>query len=205
MAKNVRLKNIFLLMVITFSFSSTAFAQRRSSGGGTKVKPSIGAMMLFGSGQMGNDTDVLSRSMLYTPVAIFAGFNIRKFRLGINYEYNLVGQSDDPASFSNQNIGGKGSAAGLRLGFYNGITSVDLIYRASEKYTLDKATLAGTTSEYEGSSGYGIQYYRRLKNRIGIVVDYSMGTYKSVGSNSDDLNWNRASLGLVFTNFSSGR
>ncbi len=203
MAKTVRPQNIFLLMVIALSLGSTAYAA--PSTGGSKVKPSIGAMMLFGTGSMGNSTDVLSRCMLYTPVAIFAGFNIKKFRVGINYEYNLVGQSDDPASFSNQNIGGKGSAPGLRLGYYNGITSVDFIYRLSEKYTLDKATLAGTTSEYEGSGGYGIQYYRRLKNRIGIVVDYSMGTYKSVGANSDDLNWTRASLGLVFTNFSSGR
>jgi len=191
---------LLLLVIAVIGFSHKSFAA--ASSGGASVKPSIGAMMLFGSGQMGNDTDVKSRNMLSTPVAVFGGLNIKKFRVGINYEYNIVGQSDDPASFSNQNIGGKGSAAGLRLEYYNGTTAFGLIYRLSEKYTLDKATVAGTTSEYEGTSGYGIQFYRQLKNKIGIVVDYSMGTLKSSGGNSNDLNWNRASLGLVFTNFS---
>jgi hypothetical protein len=192
-------KNYLLLLVIPLYFiGQISFA----ASSGASVKPSVGAMMLFGSGQMGNDTDVKSRNMLSTPVAVFAGFNIKKFRLGINYEYNIVGQSDDPASFSNQNIGGKGSAAGLRLEFYNGTTALGLIYRLSEKYTLDKATLSGAVSEYEGTSGYGIQFYRQVKNKIGVVLDYSMGTMKSSAGNSNDLNWNRASLGLVFTNFS---
>jgi hypothetical protein len=202
MTSTVRhIKHLLPLIVAILGFNEQSFA-RSSGGSGASVNPSVGAMMLFGSGQMGNDTDVKSRNMLSTPVAVFAGFNIKKFRVGINYEYNLVGQSDDPASFSNQNIGGKGSAAGLRLEYYNGTTAFGLIYRLSEKYTLDKATLAGTTSEYEGTSGYGIQFYRQIKSKIGIVLDYSMGTLKSSQNKSNDLNWNRTSLGLVFTNFS---
>ena len=208
MTITVRHKNILLLLVVVLStvFTESFAASRPSSAGGSGggVKPSIGAMVLFGSGQMGNDTDVKKRSMLYTPVEIFAGFNINKFRLGINYEYNIVGQSDDPASFSNQNIGGKGSAAGLRLDYYNGTTSFGLIYHLSEKYTLDKPTLSGATSEYEGKSGYSIQYYHQLKNKVGFVVDYSMGDMKSSANNSNDISWNRASIGLVFTNFTAG-
>jgi hypothetical protein len=198
MTNIVRPNKFLLLLVIVFALNTESFAARGDFG-----KPTIGAMMLMGSGQMGNDTDVLKRNMLYTPLAVFAGVNYKKFRFAINYEYNVVGQTDDPASFSNQNIGGKGSAAGLRLEFYDGKQAFGLIYRASEKYTLDKATLAGTVSEYDGKGGFGIQYYRQLKNRIGIVVDYSMGTLNSAAGNSDDLTWNRASLGLVFTNFSS--
>ena len=162
-------------------------------------------MMLFGSGKMGNDSDVLSRSMIYTPVALFAGFNIKKFRLGINYEYNLVGQSDDPAQFGNQNLGGKGSAMGLRFEYYNGKTAAGLIYRLSEKYTLDKPTLSGGVSEYEGKSGFGFQFYRQIKKKIGIVLDYSMGEMKSSAGNSNDIKWDRIGIGLVFTNFAASR
>lgn len=198
------LKKISLVISCTYILLSTseAFAQRFSRGSsGAKVGPSIGAMVMFGQGKMGNDTDVLSRSMIYTPVAVFAGFNIRKFRLGLNYEYNLVGQSDDPANFAGQNIGGKGSAPGVRLGYYNGKTAVEAIYRLSEKYTLDKPTATGATSEYEIKSGYGVQIYTQVKKKFGIVLDYSMGEYKSSNALSNDIKWDRVSLGLVFSNF----
>ena len=192
------------LLILAFFSSQHANAASR---GGSGPGPSIGVMALFGQGKMGNDTDVLSRNMIYTPIAVFAGFNIKKFRLGINYEYEMVGQSDDPANFSNQNIGGKGSAPGLRFDYYNGTTSFGLIYRMSEKYTLDKPTLSGATSEYEGKSGFSLQFYTQIKKRIGIVVDYSTGSMKSSAGNSNDLNWIRAAIGLVFTNFagSGGR
>ena len=205
MTNIVRLNKIFLLLVISFGFSASVFAA--GGGGGSNFgKPTVGAMMLFGSGQMGNDVDVPNRGMLYTPIAVFAGINYKKLRVAINYEYNVVGQTEDPAGVLNQNIGGKGSAVGLRLEYYDGKQAFGLIYRASEKYTLDKATISGQTSEYDGTGGYGIQYYRQLKNRIGIVVDYTTGTLKSSAAvaNSGDINWNRASIGLVFTNFAGG-
>lgn len=171
-----------------------------------KIGPSIGAMVLFGTGKMGNTTDVLERSMIYTPVSLFVGFYLKKIRLALNYEYNLVGQSDDPASYSNQNIGGKGSSIGARIGYYDGKNAFDVIYRASEKYTLDKPTLAGTVADYDGKSGYTIQFYRQIKKRVGFVIDYTSMDMKSNGANSDDIKWNRIGIGLVLTNFAnSGR
>lgn len=182
---------IFILIFIS-AFSSISLGQ---------AKGSVGAMMLFGTGKMGNTTDVLSRSMIYTPVALFAGYNIKKFRLGINYEYNLVGQSEDPASLGNQNIGGKGSSMGLRFDFYDGKQSAGLVYHLSEKYTLDKPTIAGNTAEYEGKMGFSLQYYRQFKNKIGFVLDYTSADMKSPTANSDDIKWDRIGLGLVFSNF----
>lgn len=197
------LKKFFIFASILF-VSYEASAQRFSRGGSKGPGPSIGAMVLFGSGKMGNETDVLKRSMIYTPVSVFAGFNIRSFRLGLNYEYNLVGQSDDPANFANQNIGGKGNAPGLRLDYWNGTTAFGLVYRMNEKYTLDKPTVNGSVSEYESKNGYSIQFYRQIRKRIGIVLDYSMGEFKSSAGNSDDIKWDRAGIGIVFTNFTGG-
>jgi|GEM_PF-5233721 len=183
------LKIFFTLILL---FSSASFAQSKFS---------AGAMMLFGTGSMGNSTDALSRSMMYTPVVLFAGYNIKKFRIGLNYEYNLAGQTADPSEFSNQNLSGSGSATGLRLEFYNGKQSAGLIYRLSEKYVLTKPTAQGKTSDYDGTSGFGFQYVIRIKNKIGFVIDYTTGSLKSPLSNTADLKWDRVSLGLVFTNF----
>lgn len=185
-------KLIFFLFLFISSLSSISLGQSKAS---------VGAMMLFGSGKMGNTTDVLSRSMIYTPVALFAGYNIKKLRIGINYEYNLAGQSEDPASLGNQNVSGNGSTMGLRLDYYDGKQSLGAIYHLSEKYTLSKPTVSGDTSEYEGKMGFGIQYYRQFKNKIGFVLDYTSADMKSSAANSDDIKWDRVSLGLVFTNF----
>ena len=195
-----KLTSKILLAVIMLTLA-TSCASRRGGGGGAKVAPSVGAAVMFGQGKMGNDTDVLSRSMLYTPVSVFAGFNIRKYRLGLNYEYNMVGQSDDPANFSNQNIGGKSSAPGLRLEWYDGKTAFGLVYRMNEKYTLDKPTISGAVSEYESKNAFSIQFSRQIKNKIGIVLDYSMGEMKSSAGNSDDIKWDRAAIGIVFSNY----
>jgi hypothetical protein len=182
-----------------------ALAQRFSRGrSSSSPGPSIGAMVLFGQGKMGNATDVLKRSMIHTPVAVFAGFNIKKFRLGLNYEYNLVGQSDDPANFSNQNIGGKANAPGVRFDYYNGKTAAGFVYRMSEKYTLDKPTINGLVSEYESKNGFSFQFYTQLRQRLGLVLDYSMGELKSSTGNSDDIKWDRFGVGFVFSNFAGG-
>lgn len=182
----------FLLILLSIMFSSVSFGQSKAS---------VGAMMLFGSGKMGNSTDVLNRSMIYTPIALFAGYNIKKFRLGLNYEYNLAGQSEDPVNLGNQNVGGKGAAMGVRFDYYDGKQSFGLIYHLSEKYTLDKPTILGTTADYDGKSGFSLQYYRRLRKKVGIVFDFTTVEMKSSAGNTADIKWDRIGLGIVFTNF----
>ncbi len=181
-----------IIILLSVLLSGAAYAQS---------KVSVGAMLLFGTGKMGNSTDVLDRSMVYTPIALFAGYNIKKFRLGINYEYNLAGQSEDPANLGNQNVGGKGTAMGLRFDFYDGKQSAGLVYHLSEKYTLDKPTILGTTADYDGKSGFSFQYYRRLRKKVGIVLDYTMVELKSSAGNTADIKFDRIGLGIVFTNF----
>ena len=186
------IKKNLVLTLLSILLSGEVFAQS---------KVSAGAMLLFGTGKMGNSTDVLDRSMVYTPIALFAGYNIKKFRLGINYEYNLAGQSEDPANLGNQNVGGKGTAMGLRFDFYDGKQSAGMVYHLSEKYTLDKPTILGTTADYDGKSGFSFQYYRRLRKKVGIVLDYTMVELKSSAGNTADIKFDRIGLGIVFTNF----
>lgn len=187
--RQIQLSSILILIFI-ITLSGPLFA-----------KPTVGAMVLFGTGKMGNTSDVLSRSMIYTPVAFFAGFNIKKYRIGVNYEYNLAGQSEDPANLGNQNVGGKASIVGLRFDYYDGTQSAGLIYHMSSKYILDKPTLAGTVADYDGKMGFSLQYYRQIKKKLGFVLDYTSSDMKSSVATTDDIKWDRISLGLVFTNF----
>lgn len=194
-------KVIFLILFTLSFFSQSSFA---ASGGASKF--SAGAMVLFGQGTMGNGTDVPDRAMIHTPIGLFAGVNMKKFRLGLNYEYNMAGQSADPATLSNQNLSGKGSAMGVRLEYYDGKQAAGLIYRLSDTYSLEKPTIAGTSSTYKASGGISIQYYRQIKKRFGFVIDYTTETFKeSVPAPSEAIKWSRIAVGIVFTNFSGGK
>ena len=192
---------LFVIMCVGL-YSNLSFAQ---SGGPGKF--SAGAMVLFGQGNMGNGSDVPDRAMLHTPVILFGGFNLKKFRLGLNYEYNMVGQTADPATIpGNQNLSGKSTALGVRLEYYDGKQAAGLIYRLSDTYNLDKPTASGTSATYSGGGGMSVQYYRQIKKNFGFVLDYTTETFKtSVPAPSAAIKWTRISVGLVFTNFSSSK
>lgn len=192
----------FLLIVLCVSFySKLSFAQS------TPGKFSVGAMILFGQGKMGNGSDVPDRDMLSTPVILFTGFNLKKFRLGLNYEYNMSGQTTDPASINgNQNLSGKGAAIGARLEYYDGKQAAGIIYRLSDTFNLDKPTASGASSTYSGGGGISVQYYRQFKKNFGFVLDYTTETFAtSVPAPSTAIKWTRMSVGIVFTNFSSSK
>lgn len=168
----------------------------------TPPRFSAGAMVLLGQGQMGNGADVPDRAMMHTPIGLFGGVNFKKFRVGVNYEYNMVGQTAEPSGVMNQNLSGSGSAPGLRLEYYDGKQAAGLIYRLSHDYKLDKPTQTGLTSTYKGAGGFTLQYYRQFKKRFGFVLDYTTETFKeSVPAPSQNVKWSRISVGIVFTNF----
>ena len=164
-------------------------------------KFSYGISTEVGKGSMGNGlADAPQRDMLFIPISLFGGFNIKKVRLGLNYEYLIGNQSTDPINVANTNLSGKGSALGVRLDYYTGIQSIGLVYRLSSDYTPDKQTFAGTSVKYKGSFGYSIQYMRQIKNRWGFIVDYTAEEYKE-SLTSSPIKWNRIGLGVVFSNF----
>ncbi|MBC7420512.1 MAG: hypothetical protein H7328_07255 [Bdellovibrio sp.] len=191
---------IFSLTVLS---TTESFAQKHS-GGGSNPKFSIGATVEAGQGKMGNGVDVPDRAMIYTGASVFFGYNIfRKLRLGVNYDYYMAGQSVDPAEVNGQNISGKGSSPGIRIDYYDGKQSFGAIYRLSDTFTLDKATLQGSTAVYKSKSGFQIQYYRQIKKRFGFVIDYTTETFDDSLTNS--VKWDRVGLGIVLTNFTSSK
>ena len=198
-------KSSIFIFFLTFIISVASFAQR--SGGG---KFSVGAMVLFGTGKMGNGlTDAADRDMLYTPIGLFAGFNIKKFRLGVNYEYMMAGQTAEPGTvgdgiLNGTNVSGTGTTPGVRLEYYDGKNSFGLVYRLSTEYKLDKITLANTSATYKGTGGITVQYMRQIKNKLGIVIDYTTETFND-SLTTGNVKWSRIGLGIVFSNFSGGR
>lgn len=191
----------FISIKIVFSFL-LCFGAWQFAAAQAVPRFSGGAMVLLGQGQMGNGADVPDRAMMHTPLGLFGGVNIKKFRVGVNYEYNMAGQTADPTSLMNQNLSGSGSAPGVRLEYYDGKQAAGLIYRLSHTYKLDKATQAGLTSTYKGAGGFTLQYYRQFKKRFGFVLDYTTETFtESVPAPSQNIKWSRISVGIVFTNF----
>lgn len=196
--------NTILTFLILLSFSSLSLAQRgKSSGGGPKF--SIGLYGMLGQGKMGNglegDGNAPDRDMIHTPLGVFLGFNIKKFRLGLNYEYMLIGQTTEPAEVGGTNISGSGGVPGVRLEYYDGKNAFGLVYRLSTEYKLDKATRQGDPSIYKGS-GFSVQYIRQIKNKLGILIDYTTEEYKE-SLTTGNVKMNRIGLGVVFSNFAS--
>ncbi len=196
--ENIFTKKLAILFLLTIFISVGSNAQK---GGGSGSRFSYGLMALVGTGKMGNGlADAPDRDMLFTPISLFAGFNMKKFRLGLNYEYMLAGQTTDPTSVAGTNLSGSGSAPGVRLEYYDGKNGFGLVYRLSDTYNLDKITFAGTSAVYKATGGFSIQYMRQLKNKIGIVVDYSTETF-TTSLSTGNVKWNRVGLGIVFSNF----
>ena len=205
--QNVYTKKSSIVFFLIVFLSITGFAQR--SGGG---KFSIGAMTLFGTGKMGNGlvgtNNAADRDMLYTPIGLFAGFNLKKIRIGLNYEYMMVGQTTDPGVSGDNildgtNISGTGTSPGVRLEYYDGKNSFGVVYRLSNEYKLDKVSFAGNPTVYKGSGGISVQFMRQIKNKVGFVIDYTTETF-SDSLTTGNIKWSRVGLGLVISNFNGG-
>lgn len=189
----------FFVILILFFANNFALAQSKSPS-----RFSIGLAVMGGQGKMGNgQMDAPDRDLTYIPVDFFAGFNIKKFRIGVNYEYFMGNQKTDPAEVNGTNTSGTGNSLGLRLEFYNGSQSFGAVYRAATTYALTKQTLLGTTATYKGS-GFSIQYMVRLKKKIGLILDYTTDNYSDSLSTAP-VKSDRIALGLVLSNFSSGK
>lgn len=189
------------LIILT---AATSVAQRRGGGGGSSGSPkfTVGAMVLMGSGKMGNGlADAPDRDMLYTPVGLFLGYNIKKFRLGLNYEYMIAGQTTEPAEVAGTNVSGTATTPGIRLEYYDGKNSFGAVYRLSTEYKLDKVTFAGSAANnYKASGGFSVQYMRQIKNKIGVVIDYTTEEFTD-SLTTGNVKWNRVGAGIVFSNF----
>lgn len=199
--QNVFTKKSYFIFAIAILLAIPTFAQRGGGGG----RFSAGAMLLMGTGKMGNGlADAADRDMLYTPVGLFVGFNIKKIRLGLNYEYMIAGQTAEPATVGNTNVSGTGTSPGVRLEYYDGKNSFGLVYRLSDSYSLDKITFAGDKAIYKATGGITVQYMRQIKNKIGFVIDYTTETF-SDSLTTGNVKWNRIGAGIVFSNFAGGR
>lgn len=168
---------------------------------------SYGIMAMFGSGNMGNgDLNNLApdRTMEYFPIAAFFGYNYKKLRFGLNYEYVIVNQTTSPSEVNFTNLTGKETNAGLRIEYFNGKYSGGIILKPSNNFKLTKTTGNGESSSYQSNFAYGVQMTAQLRKEIGLVVDYSATTYNESLSDAD-VTMNRFSVGLVLSNFKSGR
>ncbi len=195
-----KIKTIFA-SVIVFFLGLFITTNSWGQAGAAPPRFSVGIYALAGQGKMGNGlTDAADRDMLHTPAGLFLGFSMKRFRLGLNYEYNMVGQTTDIAQVGDTNLSGTSTSPGVRLEYYDGKNAFGVVYRVSDEYKLQKQTFAGTESIYKGSGGFSVQFMRVLKGKVGLVLDYTTQEYKESLS-TGNIKWSRAGIGIVISNF----
>lgn len=72
--------------------------------------------------------------------------------------------------------------------------------RMSDSYRLEKPDINDNLQAYKATAGYTAQYTRRLRGRLGFVLDYSQEEF-SESLDTGPVKWTRTGFGLIFSNF----
>lgn len=159
-----------------------------------------GIIGLFGQGKMGNAADSAPyRNMDFTTYQGFLGFRVSTYRFSVVGEYSYVAQKTEVAEVGYTNLKGQSYAYGPKIEYYDGRQSFGVFYRYNSNYHLYKLDLNYNEQYYSSKTGYNIQYTRRLKNKLGFVIDYAREEYGQ--SLPDKVTWDRLSIGFIFSNF----
>lgn len=162
---------------------------------------SAGFSVIGSRGKMGNGLDdAPDRDMYFYPVQLFIGLRLSRVRLSAVAEYMQGSQITMASEVGNTNVTGSGVAFGPRLDYYDGIQSFGVFYRASHTYQLEKPDVNNEMKAYKATAGYTVQYTRRLKGRLGFVLDYTQEEF-SESLDTAPVKWNRAGFGLIYSNF----
>ncbi len=159
-----------------------------------------GFVGLFGQGQMGNaKANSPYRNMDFTTYQAFLGFRISNYRFSAAAEYSYVAQKTNVEAVANTNLTGQSFSYGPKIEYYDGKESIGFIYRLNSNFNLNKLDANNNKQYYASKTGMNIQYTRRLKNNLGIVIDYAREEYGK--SLPDKIKWDRISIGFIFSNF----
>lgn len=162
---------------------------------------SAGFSIIGAQGKMGNGLDdAPDRDMYFMPVQLFLGFRIMRIRIAAAAEYMQASQITQAAEVGNTNVTGTGISFGPRIDYYDGKQSFGGIYRTSTIYQLEKPDINNTMQEYKATTGFTVQYTRRLSGRLGVVLDYSEEEFSDSLATAP-IKWNRAGIGLTYSNF----
>lgn len=209
-----RPKLVFLTLVASVMIiilSQTAHARKKFSGFSLQGKPtayksnnkimSAGFSIVAAQGKMGNGlADAPNRDMYFYPVQLFVGLRLSKIRLSAVAEYMQGSQITLASEVDDTNVTGTGISYGPRLDYYDGTQSFGVFYRVRDTYRLEKPDIFSTTQEYKATSGFTVQYTRRIKGNLGFVLDYTQEEF-SESLDTAPIKWNRAGFGLIFSNF----
>lgn len=207
-------KLVFLTLiasVMIIILSEPAHARKNFKGFSFKGKPtayksnskvmSAGFSLIGAQGTMGNGlADAPDRDLYFYPVQLFVGARMGPIRLSAVAEYMRGSQITLAPEVADTNVTGSGVAFGPRLDYYNGVQSFGVFYRASDTYSLEKPDINAANQKYKSTSGYTIQYTRRIKGRLGFALDYSQETFTE-SLDTGNVKWSRTGFGLIYSNF----
>lgn len=197
--------------VMIIILTEPAFARKKFTGFSFRGKPtayksnnkimSAGFSIIGAQGTMGNGlADAPDRDLYFYPAQLFVGVRMGKIRLSAVAEYMQGSQTTDAIEVANTNVTGTGVSFGPRLDYYDGVQSFGVFYRASDTYQLEKPDINNDSQAYKATAGYTVQYTRRLKGRLGFVLDYTQEEF-SESLDTGPVKWSRTGFGLIYSNF----
>src|SRR4051812_6270092 len=106
-----------LICGLLFSFMSITqvlFAEEAKQESSSENRFGVQGGLLLGLGTMSNNSgNIPSRAMNILALEALPGYRFGNWMPGLYLQYGLVGQSADPATVSNQNLGGAGYLIGI--------------------------------------------------------------------------------------------
>lgn len=193
---------LFFIFIVGILLCSGSYARTRKPifASSSVYRYNYGFSGLFGLGEMGNDTATSPyRTIDFTTYQAFLGFRLSNYRFSAFGEYSYGAQQKNVAEVANTNLAGQGLAYGPKFEFYDGKQSIGLIYRMNSRYKLNKRDINNNEQNYTSKVGFSVQYTHRLKNQLGIVLDYTREEY--LKSLPENVKWDRLSIGLIISNF----
>ena len=148
-----------LILATGFLLSSFAFAE------GGFIPPDFGfdAGLSMGLGSMGNHSQAIpGRTMDTLALHVMPDYKISDLSLGLNFEYDLTGQTSDPVNSLNQNLKGHGWLLGVAGQYHfrdlwkvgDLIVSVGMDFLGTYSPSLN--SLSGLSTSYTHPLGYRI-------------------------------------------------
>jgi hypothetical protein len=195
---------IYSLFLVFLTLGQTTLADeaKDSTDSSTPTENRFGAQgsLSFGLGTGSNNSgSIPSRAMNILSLRALPGYRLGRWMPGLYLDYHFVGQTAEPSSVSNQNLGGAGYLVGLGGTFdwnkFNFLLAVNFY----GSYTLSTQAFGGQTSVYSAPLGFvAMANYQVLKNYpdwlAGLFVQSTAYSTSTLGGTSVDVSSNKLTL-----------
>lgn len=195
----MRSKLIWILFIASSVVGPLAICADAVPQGSAGNKFGVQGGVNFGLGSAYNtSTSIPSRAINGAEIYALPGYRINQWMIGALIGYEFVGQTADPSTVSNQNVGGSGYSVGLAATYDVAKFNFGLSWDILSSYTLSTNASGGQSSIYTAPlplSFHVLANYRVLENHpewlVGLFMKLTSYSTSSLGGTSVDVSSNK--------------